>query len=125
MATRPKTCLEKLRAAERWRVKTGQMASSETDGFNGHFLVPMEGELWLVQISDGMGWKHISISNAQKKVLPNWTVMSRMKDAFFADDEWAVQYFPAKEDYINSCEWCLHIWSPLNEQLPVPHYVLV
>jgi hypothetical protein len=119
------TSLEKLVRANRWRIKKGKFTSDETDGWNGWFLVPLEGELWTVCISDGMGWKHLSISNAQKKVLPGWTVMSRIKDLFFADDEWAIQFFPAKEDYINDCEWCLHLWVPLNEPLPKPSIVLV
>ena len=119
------TGLEKLSRANRWRIRKGSFPSEDADGFNGAFLVPLEGELWFVRISDGAGWKHLSISNAQKKDLPTWKVMTRVKDTFFADDEWACQYFPAKADYINDCEWCLHIWAPLREKLPVPHYVLV
>jgi hypothetical protein len=119
------TGLEKLIKANRWRVRTGKWASTEIDGFNGHFIVPLEGEMWMVRISDQLGWKHLSISNAQKKILPNWTVMRRVKEAFFADEEWAVQFFPAKQDYVNDHDWVLHIWVPLNEPLPVPHACLV
>ena len=119
------TCLEKLVRANRWRVRKGQFASDETSGFNGHFIVPLEGDMWFVRISDGMGFKHLSISNAQRKILPNWTVMRRIKEAFFGDDEWCVQYFPAKEDYINDCEWCLHLWTPLDEPLPKPSIALI
>lgn len=119
------TTLEKLRKAERWRIKTGQMGSSEIDGFNGCFLVPLDGELWHVIISDGMGWRHVSISNAQKKVLPNWTVMSRMKDAFFGDESWVVQFHPAKDDYVNTHPYCLHLWESLDEPMPHPSIVLV
>lgn len=119
------TGLEKLARANRWRIRTGRQASSDTDGFSGSFLVPLEGELWHVIISDGMGWKHVSISNAQKKMLPNWTVMTRLKDAFYGDDEWVVQFFPAKDDYVNDCQWCLHLWASLDQEMPHPSVVLV
>jgi hypothetical protein len=119
------TCLEKLCRANRWRIRTGQLASTEVDGWNGLFLIPLEGDLWKVIISDRMGFRHLSISNAQRKVLPNWTVMCRVKDAFFGDEDWCVQYFPAKDDYINDCQWCLHLWQPLDEPLPKPSIVFV
>lgn len=119
------TSLEKLCKANRWRIRTGQYGSTEVDGWNGAFLVPLEGDFWHVMISDGMGWKHLSISNAQTKKLPSWSVMVRVKEAFFGDDEWACQFFPAKEDYVNDCEWCLHLWLPINSELPHPSVVLV
>ena len=121
----PGTALEKLMRANRWRIRTGPRASEDVDGWNGAFLVPIDGEMYFVMISDGMGWKHLSISNAQKKVLPTWTAMSRVKACFFADDEWAVQFFPAKEDYVNDHNFCLHIWMPLDEPMPHPSIVLV
>jgi hypothetical protein len=119
------TSLEKLCRANRWRVKTGQMASDETYGWNGAFIVPLEGEMWHVILSDKMGWKHLSISNAQSRKLPSWTVMGRVKDAFFADDEWCCQFFPAKEEYVNDHPWCLHLWVSLDEPMPHPSVVLV
>jgi hypothetical protein len=119
------TCLEKLRRAERWRVKAGQFGSSETDGFNGHFLVPLDGELWFCRISDGWGWRHVSVSNAQRKMLPTWAIMCRVKEAFFSDESWVVQYHPAKTDYVNDHELVLHLWEPLEENLPHPPVILV
>jgi hypothetical protein len=119
------TTLEKLLKANRWRIRNGKMASDETYGFNGAFLVPIDGAMWHVIISDGMGWKHLSITNAERKVLPSWNVMCRAKDLFFADDEWTVQFMPAKDDNINDHPFCLHIWMPLNEEMPRPSVVQV
>jgi hypothetical protein len=119
------TALEKLCKANRWRIRKGQMASDETAGWNGIFLVPLEGEMWKVMISDQGGWKHLSISNAQRKIMPSWNVMCRVKDAFFGDDEHCVQYHPAKEDYINDHPWCLHLWMSLDEPMPKPPFVFV
>lgn len=119
------TSLEKLSRANRWRIRKGKFASTEVDGWNGHFLVPLEGELWLVIISDGLGFKHLSVTNAQKKILPGWNILTRLKDLFYGDDEWAVVYFPAKEEYIDDHPYCHHLWCPLNDLLPKPSIVLV
>jgi hypothetical protein len=119
------TALEKLSRANRWRVRKGRIASDETYGWNGAFLVPMEGELWHVIISDRMGWKHLSASNAQKKILPGWNVMCRLKDAFFDDEDLVVQFHPAKADNIDDHPYCLHLWMPLDEPLPKPSFVFV
>jgi hypothetical protein len=119
------TGLEKLSRANRWRIRNGQFASTDQDGFNGHFLVPLNGELWHVIIADGMGFRHLSISNAQRKMLPDWKIMCRVKEAFWADSAWCVQYMPAKDDYINDHPFTLHIWEPIDQELPKPPIILV
>jgi hypothetical protein len=119
------TSLEKLCRANRWRIRAGELGSSEVDGWNGHFIVPLDGELWHVMLSDGAGWKHLSVTNAQKRMLPSWTTMCRLRDAFFDDADWVVQFHPAKDDNINAHPYCLHLWMPLNEDLPHPSFVLV
>lgn len=119
------TTLEKLSRAERWRIKTGAMGSTPLDGWNGCFLVPLDGELYKVMIGDGFGWRHASVSNAQKKTLPSWQAMCRIKDLFWGDECWVVEYHPAKEDYINDHPFVLHLWEPLEEALPKPPVVMV
>lgn len=120
-----RTCLEKLLRAERWRIKTGKMASDATAGWNGAFLIPLGGQLWNVIISDGQGWRHLSATNAQKRQLPPWEVMTRLKDFFYADDEWVVMYIPEKANYINDHPFVHHLWSPTEVELPKPHVALV
>jgi hypothetical protein len=119
------TTLEKLSRANRWRIRTGKWASDDTAGWNGHFLVPLDGELWQVRLSDGLGWRHLSVSNAQKKLIPSWYTMCRLKDAFWDDEDWVVQFHPGKSDYINDAPGCLHLWQPLEAELPRPHFTLV
>jgi hypothetical protein len=119
------TGLEKLCRANRWRVRTGELASSEIDGFNGWFIVPMDGEIWQICLSDGMGFKHLSATNHQKRQLPPWQVMVRLKEAFFADEDWVVMYIPAKDEYVNDHPFVHHLWLPLNSELPHPLVALV
>jgi hypothetical protein len=119
------TGLEKLVRANRWRIRNGQFASTDQEGFNGHFLVPLNGELWHVIISDEFGWKHLSVTNAQRKMMPPWEIMCRLKEAFYGDDEWCVQFHPARDAYVNDHPFCLHIWRPLEDELPKPPLVFV
>jgi hypothetical protein len=120
------TVTEKLCKADRWRIKkgAGQLDSNQTDGWNGAFIVPLEGEMWQVIISDQCGWRHLSATNAQKKQLPSWHIMCRLRDAFFPDDAWVVQFHPPKEDYIDIHPYVLHLWECL-DGFPTPIFALV
>jgi hypothetical protein len=118
---------QKLERVNKWRWKDAPEGwhSADSDGWNGIFIVPVEGEMWKVICSDKEGWKHVSISNAQKKQLPGWNVMCRIKDLFFDDESWAVQYHPAKSEYVNDHPYTLHLWEPLEAALPKPLAIMV
>jgi hypothetical protein len=124
------TGLEKLCRANRWRIRAAnpehpsKLATSDADGWNGHFLVPLEGDIWHIILCDQLGWKHLTISNAQQKVSPSWNIMCRVKELFYADEEWAVQFHPPKEGSQDD-PYRLHLWAPLDEVLPVPMMVLI
>jgi hypothetical protein len=119
------TLLEKLSKANRWRITSGKVGSTAEDGFNGHFLVPLEGDLWHLILSDGMGWRHLSCTNAQKKILPNYHVMCRLKACFFPDDAWVVQFHPPPDEHVNDHPYCLHLWQYIAGEMPHPSIVLV
>lgn len=75
--------------------------------------------------SDGGGWEHVSIAPFNRRIVPDWEDMCRLKDMFFHDDECCVQYHPPKSEYVNMMQNCLHIWKPLNESLPMPPAFMV
>jgi hypothetical protein len=52
--------------------------------------------------------------------MPSWNIMCRVKELFWGDDEWAVQYHPPKAEYVNDHPYVLHLWQPLSENLPLP-----
>lgn len=56
---------------------------------------------------------------------PTWSEMCAVKDIFFRDDECCVEYHPAKKDYVNVYEHCLHIWKPQGAELPMPPKIFV
>ena len=69
------------------------------------------------------GWEHLSVSTQSR--CPTWEEMCKFKDMFFNEEEACVEYHPKKSDYVNLHPHCLHIWRPLNEELPIPDKKLV
>ena len=95
-------------------------ASSRADGNNGCFLVPfaLTGVTLCVFVSDDKGWDHVSVSLRDR--CPTWPEMHYIKDAFFRGDEEAFQYHPPKSEYVNYHPFCLHLWRPQEEAIPLP-----
>ncbi len=95
------------------------------DANNGMFMLksPKDRSSIMVIISDGLGWEHVSISRQDKT--PTWEEMCHIKDMIFDDDEVVIQYHPKKKDYVNMHQHCLHMWRPINEELPIPPSILV
>ena len=101
--------------------------SENSDGNNGFFIIPhyrVANYEYRIMASDGEGWEHISITVAEKgkpaKRNPTWQEMCDMKNAFWGEDDCCVQYHPAKSEYISMHPFCLHIWRPTSESLPIP-----
>lgn len=110
-------------APEQYRVKSGHMASDESFGNNGCFLVPFESYTFTVIASDGMGWEHVSVSLPNRT--PSWKQMCFIKDLFWGDDDAVVQYHQPKSEYVNNHDHCLHLWRPYNANLEMPDSLLV
>lgn len=75
--------------------------------------------------SNGGGWEHVSVSPFKKSYIPTWDEMCSLKDMFFHDDEVVVQYHPAKSEYVNNVPNCLHLWRPIDQQMPTPPSIMV
>ena len=75
--------------------------------------------------SFGGGWDHVSVAPYKRSYVPSWEDMCRLKDMFFREDETVVQYHPAKSEYVNTVENCLHLWRPQKEALPTPPSIMV
>lgn len=88
-----------------------------------YFFNPLDQKRWYVIFTRGLGWEHLSIS--QDRRTPDWDVMCMVKDIFWKDDEVCVQYHPRKEDYVTMHEHCLHIWKPIDAELPTPPTIMV
>lgn len=73
--------------------------------------------------STGCGFEHLSVSTPVR--CPTWDEMCKMKDIFWRDDEVCMQLHPKKEDYVDNMKYCLHIWKPLNQEIPTPPSIMV
>ena len=95
------------------------------DAGNGRFFVysPIdEGGMVVIASNDG-DWDHVSVS--RKKRCPNWPEMCHVKRLFFEDDEVVIQFHPREDERVNIHPYCLHLWRPLVEELPMPPVELV
>jgi hypothetical protein len=64
-------------------------------------------------------WEHVSVST-RAGVVPPWDVMCWVKDQFWEDTEWVIQFHPAAADYVNVHPGVLHLWRPVGVELPKP-----
>lgn len=108
---------------ERYRMTTGEYASTAEYGNNGAFKVPLGTRYASVIASDGAGWEHVSVSFHDR--CPTWTEMCEIKDLFWGAEDWVVQYHPAQSDYISYHPYCLHLWRPIGVDLPKPSIWMV
>lgn len=120
-----------MKAEVRRAGKMPGMESDITSGNNGLFVVNSFSRTGLVLcciVSDCGGWEHVSVSvlaratGAPARCLPTWEEMEQIRELFWTDDEWVVQYSPARQEKIN-CGEVLHLWKPVGSEpcwLPVP-----
>ena len=82
----------------------------------------MLGKLRIIA-SWGCGWDHVSVSLSDRT--PTWAEMERVKRMFFEPDEVAMQLHVAESNHISMMDYCLHIWRPHNEKIPLPPKIMV
>lgn len=107
------------------RIRTGQLASSDSEGNNGAFMVKCcWGNVFCVAsdgaLEDSGAWEHVSVSVYQKKKPPTWECMCFIKKLFWDEDDCVIQYHPPKRVYVNCHPGCLHLWRPVGVELPMP-----
>lgn len=44
---------------------------------------------------------------------------------FFGEDERVMQFHPPKSEYINNYPYCLHLWKPVDTEIPHPPMICV
>lgn len=103
------------------RVDASWYYGSLGDAKNGAFKVFVGGRSFFVIASSGGGWEHVSVSPGGKKSrCPTWNEMCAIKNMFFDEEEVVMQLHPAKSEYVNIHPYCLHLWRPLEQKIPMP-----
>lgn len=119
---------------EKYRVVSGagRLNSSEEDGNNGLFFVPVPGPqgrfyyppLRLrVIASDGLGWDHVSVSLPDR--CPLWMHMVYIKKLFWDPEDCVVQFHPPQSLYVNCHPYTLHLWRHQTTSIVLPDPLLV
>lgn len=110
--------LEELKATPRLIIE-----STGVDGGRGYIMMPKYDAT--VVWSFGGGWEHVSVAPCNRRTIPSWEEMCKVKDMFFHEDEVVIQIHPPKSDYVNILPNCLHLWRPIVETLPLPPSFMV
>lgn len=109
-----------------YRERLGPYATEDSDRFRGRFRLTIKGMRVIVLASDGMGWKHVSVSlRDYPHTTPSWEMMCEIKDLFWEPQDWVIQFHPAKSEYVNTHPGCLHLWQPTHLKFPTPKSILV
>ena len=122
-----------MRNREEIKNRSGMQIKTEgEDGFAGTFYtnkviskngkVKLENPLNFI-FSNGCGFEHLSVSTPTR--CPTWDEMCIMKEVFWNDDEVCMQLHPKKEEYVNNHPFCLHIWKPIKQEIPIPPSIMV
>lgn len=126
------------RTLRNYRIRTGQLASTDGCGNSGAFFLPIHSagsrirlleacgkhtDILAVIMSDEGGWDHVSVS-LQKRT-PSWAEMCFVKDLIFEPEETVMQLHPPKSTYVNHHDHCLHLWRPHNRSIPMPPIIMV
>jgi hypothetical protein len=102
----------------------GEIIQMGDDGMWG-FLRGPDGAVYKFIASWGLGWEHVSISSKPKRPCPTWNVMCFAKDVFWNGSEAVIQIHPTQADYVDFHPNCLHLWRPIEQNIPLPPANLV
>lgn len=103
---------------EKARVTMGPMASDPSYGLCGAFILRHNHTELGVIASASEGWEYVSVSCSNRT--PNWEEMCWVKGLFWNAEETVIQYHPPKSLYVNFHPYCLHMWRPLEFDIPTP-----
>lgn len=113
-----------FRVPEEFRVKTGRMGSTSDYGNNGLFIIPAKRYKIHAIVSDQLLWEHVSITLSNNRT-PTWLEMTTIKDIFWDPVDCVMQLHPPISDHINNHRGCLHLWRPVDQEIPMPPSIMV
>ena len=106
------------RHLERFR---GSLQGERGDQCNGILEIRPRG--LTVIFSNGMGWEHVSVS--RKSRMPTYEDMDQIKQEFWEADDVVMQLHVARRNHVNCHPYCLHLWRPIDAEIPLPNPITV
>lgn len=73
--------------------------------------------------SDGKGWEHVSVSLPNRT--PNWREMEAVCRLFWHEEEAVMQLHPPRSQWVSNHPYCLPLWKPVGERIPMPPSLMV
>lgn len=124
----------RTKAPNEYRVRRGALASEDSLGMTGAFMIPKvykSGSKVILAVisSDGTGegadgWEHVSVRVANLDRLPTWDEMKMIKEIFWSEEEAVFQLHPPDIEYSNVVE-ALHLWRHRERTFELPPVRLV
>ena len=103
-----------------------QYCTDDSFGCNGMFRFTIDGHNIRVVASDGEDWQHVSVSLEFENKCPSWSLMCKVKELFYEDTDWVMQFHPPHSEYVNHHPNCLHLWKYTGtDKVPTPPSILV
>ena len=69
-------------------------------------------------------WEQVAVvvkeNGSMPERCPYWEEMHLIKAIFWEEEEAVMQLHPPESDYINNHPFCLHLWRPLKQVIPLP-----
>lgn len=103
------------------------VGSDNSFGNNGYFVIPhhrIKNYVYIAIAADGMNWEHVSVSvteiGKKQHRCPTWEEMCYVKSVFWDKEDCVIEYHPAESEYVNVHPYCLHLWRPTNQIIPIP-----
>jgi hypothetical protein len=108
---------------DRGRIMTGRFASRDGDNFGAFFIAsPDRRERAPLKIiaSDGRDDSgEIDIACLPHRC-PTWEEMCHVKGIFWAAEDAVMQLHPPASENISNHSYCLHLWRPTQQAIPMP-----
>ncbi len=101
--------------------KIHPLAGNYGDEQNGAFHIKPKG--LTILISAGDGWEHVSVSRVSK--MPSYEDMEWAKQKFWGANACVMQLHVPAEDHVNYHPFCLHLWRPIDQEIPRPPSIMV
>lgn len=106
-----------------WRRLSDIVFENEAGELNGNWYEDLTGlrvGLSVEKEQDGRWWVHLSVSHRDR--LPKWKEFVMVKEIFIGRDRPAVQVLPERAKWVNIHPNVLHLFSPLDNDLPLPDF---
>ena len=113
---------------EPYRIRNGAYGSAPGADY-GAFVVPgpCGDDLRIIaspgDASEDIPWEHVSAS--LKNRCPRWQEMCFVKDLFWDEEDAVMQLHPPRSTWINNHPHCLHLWRPMDGNVPLPPTIAV